>query len=260
MSDSLGIPAIAQQQFRRRPSAYAMAPSPSDHKFVAFMISIAGAGKGDRVLDVACGTGTATLAFAQRCEAAVGLDVVPEPLALARAAAAERGIANASFTLSEVERFALSDAAFTGAVCRFSFHHFVRPDRVFAEMARVVAPGGWMVVADMTASEDPEKAAFHNQMDRLCDPTHSRTLAISEFEAMFARHGFRVAMKVARDARITVDDWIRFGSPPRENEEKLREMIESAVGDSNDGLKITRDGEVLRLVHNSVSFVIEKEG
>ena len=249
----------ARQQFRRRPAAYAMPASPFDQKFIAFMISISGVGKTDQVVELACGSGNTTLAFAQRCGRAIGVDVIEEPLQVARGAAAERKLMNVDFIISEVERLSFDDGTFTGALCRFSFHHFVNPARVFAELARVVAPGGWMVIADMVASEDPAKAEFHNQMERLCDPTHSRTLPGSEFERMFTEHGFRVAMKVDRDARLTLDDWIRFGGASPENAVRLREMAAAGADQDRAGLRFTRDGDQIRLVHNSVSFVIEKE-
>ena len=252
-------PLSAREQFRRRPAAYAMTTSVFDQKFIAFMISISGVGKTDRVLEIACGGGATTLAFAERCGHAIGVDVAAEPLQLARTAAATRGVGNADFILSEVERLSFDDHTFNGALCRFSFHHFVNPARVFAELARVVGAGGWMVIADMVASEDRAKAELHNEMERLCDPTHSRTLPGSEFEQMFAQHGFRTALKVERDARLTLDDWIRFGGASPENALKLRELAAAAVDQDRAGLRFTRDGEQIRLVHNSVSFVIEKE-
>ncbi len=76
---------------------------------------------------------------------------------------------------------------------------------------------------------------------------------------MFAEHGFRTVMKVARDARLTLEDWIRFGGAPPENAAKLRELAQAAVDQDRAGLKFTRDGDQIRVVHNSVSFVIEKE-
>ncbi|MGH7934383.1 MAG: class I SAM-dependent methyltransferase [Candidatus Binataceae bacterium] len=249
---------IARQQFQRRPHVYANMQTPADQKFLAFMVSTSGAGKSDCVLDVACGPGAATLAFAERCKRAVGLDLSPELLTRARAEAAARAVENAAFMLSELERMAFADGAFTGAVCRFSFHHFVNPERVFAEMARVVAPGGWMMIADTAASEDADKAALHNELERLCDPTHSRALAPSEFERMFDAHGFSVTMKIARDARMTVDDWIRFGNPPAENVEKLRELAQASVEEDRTGLKFLRDRDTIRMVHTTINFVIEK--
>ena len=104
------------------------------------------------MLDVACGTGALTLAFAERCGSSVGLDIMAPALAQARSLASERGLVNVEFTLGELERMPFGDGQFTGAACRFSFHHIVNPARVFAEMARVVGPRGWMIIADMTAS------------------------------------------------------------------------------------------------------------
>jgi ubiquinone/menaquinone biosynthesis C-methylase UbiE len=258
-AEAVGNHLSARLQFRRRPAAYAMPTNPSDQKFIAFMISVSGVGKTDHVVEIACGSGSTILAFAERCERAIGVDVAEEPLQLARTAAVARNVSNVDFILSEVERLSFDDHTFSGALCRFSFHHFVKPERVFAELARVVAPDGWMVIADMVASEDPVKAELHNQMERLCDPTHSRTLPISEFERMFAENGFRTALKVERDARLTLADWIRFGGASPENAVKLRDLAEAAVDQDRAGLKFTRDGDQIRLVHNSVSFVIEKE-
>jgi ubiquinone/menaquinone biosynthesis C-methylase UbiE len=249
----------ARQQFRRRPTAYAMPTSSFDQKFIAFMISISGVANTDHIVELACGNGNTTMGFAERCGRAIGVDVIEEPLKLARKLAAQRNIDNVDFIVSEVERLSFDDGTFNGAVCRFSFHHFVNPQRVFSELGRVVAAGGWMVIADMVASEDPAKAEFHNQMERLCDPTHSRTLPASEFAQMFTRNGFRVALKVERDARLTLDDWIRFGGASSENAARLREMAAAAVDQDLAGLKFTREGDQIRLVHNSVSFVLEKD-
>jgi SAM-dependent methyltransferase len=246
-------------QLRRRPESYAITPSPADQKFIGFLISASGVAKGDRVLEVACGTGSTTLGFAERCGSAVGIDVMEEPLSRARAQAADRGINNAEFRLSEVERLEFDDASFNGSFCRFSFHHIVNPRQVFAEMARVVAPGGWMAISDMVSSEDPEDADFQNQMERLADYTHCRTLPCSEFEAMFAENGLRVVMKVGRDARLTLDDWIRFGGATPENAIKLRQMAEAALDEDRAGMKFMRDGDKIRLIHNSFTFVLEKE-
>ncbi|SRR5579884_2630558 len=263
MSDSIvadtGRQTTALQQYRRRPAAYSMPTNSFDQKLIAFMISISGVAKTDRVLELACGNGNATLAFAQRCTRAIGIDVIEEPLRRARATAVARNITNADFIVSEVERLSLADGVFNGAVCRFSFHHFANPTRVLAELVRVVASGGWMVITDMVTSEDPIKAELHNQMERLCDPTHFRTLPASEFERMFNEHGLRISMRVARDARLTLDDWIRFGGATLENAVKLRSMVAEALEQDRAGLNFTRDGDQIRLVHKSVSFVLEKE-
>jgi SAM-dependent methyltransferase len=180
-------------------------------------------------------------------------------LVQARTQARERGLANVEFTLGEPERMPFGDGQFTGAACRFSFHHIVNPARVFAEMARVVGPRGWMIIADMTASEDQAKAALHNEIERLADPTHARTLADSEFDALFAAHGFRTVMKINRDARITLDEWLGFNHTPPADAERIRELMESALEGDATGLRAIRDGETIRTIRSSTIFVIERD-
>jgi len=251
--------ALLERQFRRRPEAYAGVPGTGELKFIAFLVSTAGAGRDDRVLDVACGTGALTLAFAERCGNAVGLDIMAPALAQGRAQARERGLANVEFTLGELERMPFGDGQFTGVACRFSFHHFVNPARVFAEMARVIGPRGWMVIADMTASEEQPKAALHNELERLADSTHARTLAASEFETLFAAHGFRTVMKIARDARTTLDEWIGFNHTPPHDAARIRELMEGSVDGDRAGLRAIRDGATIRTIRTSMTFVIERD-
>jgi ubiquinone/menaquinone biosynthesis C-methylase UbiE len=261
-SIALDLPphSVAERQYRRRPSYYDPDAVPMDERFTAFLISASSMTRKDRVLEVACGTGGATMAFARRCKVAVGLEISADAMARARKTALERKVANALFVTGELERMPLANGSFDGGLCRFSFHHFANPGRVFAEMSRVVAKDGWVVVSDMTASEDPDQADFHNRIERLCDPTHTRTLAASEFERMFNEQGFRVSMKIARDSRITLDDWLRFGAPPPEHRAELRRMVEEAEGLDQHGLKILRDRDTIRLLHSSVSFVLERDG
>lgn len=247
-----------ERQFRRNPDSFARMPADADAEFLHYMVSISGVAATDRVLDVASGPGGCARAFAARCARAVGLDVSAALAARARAEAVQRGVANAAFVAGELERMPFADAAFEAAVSRFAFHHCLNPGRVFAEMARVVAPRGWMVVVDVTAAEDPAKAALHNELERLCDPTHGRTLPASEFERMFAAHGFRVAMKIARKARTTAENWMRLGGAPAENLPKLRAMLEDAVEGDRPGLSLIRDAGTIRLIHTSTSFVLER--
>jgi len=252
----------ASEQFRRNPETFArmsaLMSSSADAKFLHYMVSISGVAREDRVIEVACGPGACTLAFAERCRRAVGLDPSAELVAQAREAATHRGAGNATFTVGEVERMAFRDGAFDAAVCRFAFHHFTDPARVFAEMARVVAPRGWMVVVDVTASEDPLKAALHNKLERLCDPTHVRMLAASEFDRIFAAEGFSVAMKIARQSLSTVEEWTSFGSAPAENIPIIRAILEDAVDEDRPGLALQRDAGTIRLMHTSVSFILER--
>ena len=259
MSESIWTSPTLLAQFRRQASAYAPSETPGDRKFVAFMVSTAGAGRDDLVLDVACGAGSATIAFAERCRGAIGIDFAATALARARADAKARGAGNAEFIAGEFERMPLKTGCVSGAVCRFSFHHFVNPRRVFAEMARVVGENGWMLIADLLSADDPEKSELHNRMERLSDPTHARALPPGEFEAMFAAEGFRIAMKIVRETRAGFDDWISFNRTPPERAARLRALMEEAAEGDRAGLKMTRYGDAIRTVRASATYLIERE-
>jgi ubiquinone/menaquinone biosynthesis C-methylase UbiE len=255
MSDA--VPPAAQQ-FCRNPQSLERMPAEGDAKFLHYILSIAGATPEDRVLDVACGPGACTLAFATRCRHVIGLDVSLELVRKAREEAGRRNIQNATFIAGELERMPFGDGTVDAVVCRFSFHHALHPERVFAEMARVAGPRGWMVVVDVTASEDPAKAALHNELERLCDPTHARALPASEFERIFNAHGFRVAMKIGRKARSTVEDWLRTGGAPQQKIPVARAMLDEAVDGDRAGLGLVREDGTIRLTHSSAIFVLER--
>jgi ubiquinone/menaquinone biosynthesis C-methylase UbiE len=104
---------------------------------------------GDVLLDVGCGTGAAVRDAAPHVRRAVGFDLSPGMIAQAQARARDEDLGNVEFHQGDVsEPLPFDDAAFTAVVCTTAFHHFPRPQDAIAEMARVLAPGGRLVIAD----------------------------------------------------------------------------------------------------------------
>jgi hypothetical protein len=83
-------------------------------------------------------------------------------------------------------------------------------------------------------------------------------LAGSEFERIFAAEGFIVAMKIARQSLSTVEEWTSFGPAPPKNIPIIRAMLEDALDEDRPGLALQRDAGTIRLMHTSVSFVLER--
>lgn len=102
-----------------------------------------------RVLDVGCGTGYLLRRLARRCpEAAVlaGVDPAPAMIGAARAAAADGRLTLAA---GVAEHLPWPTAAFDLVVSTTSFDHWADQGAGLAECARVLAPGGWLVLTDM---------------------------------------------------------------------------------------------------------------
>jgi len=122
--------------------------------------------KGDRVLDVACGTGALTLAAAEIAGpsgSVVGLDANPEMLAVAR-----RKPVQIEWREGRAEALPLPDGSFNAVVSQFGLMFFEDKPRALCEMVRVLKPGGRLAVAVCDAVENsPGYDAFALLLDRL---------------------------------------------------------------------------------------------
>ncbi len=99
--------------------------------------------RGDRVLDCATGTGDLAIAFRNAGGRVTGTDFVPEMLELARVKAHD-----ITFEVADVTRLPYADATFDVASISFGIRNVNEPRKGIAEMARVVKPGGRVIVLE----------------------------------------------------------------------------------------------------------------
>jgi len=105
---------------------------------------------GERVLDIACGTGLVAFAAAQVVGPAghvVGVDISERMVEAARQRARDRNLPNATFLRMEMGSLALPDASFDVATCALGLMYAPNPEVALAELRRVMRPGGRVVIA-----------------------------------------------------------------------------------------------------------------
>jgi SAM-dependent methyltransferase len=172
-------------QFTRQAPGFAAAAPINDAGLLDLLVRASGVGPADMVLDVACGPGIVTCAFARVAAGAVGLDLVAAMLDGARAHAGRLGCATVEFVAGDVGALPFAAGSFDVVVSRFALHHLEVPSRALAEMARVCALGGTVVVCDL-APEGSRAPAF-NAIERLRDPSHVRALTEAELRGLVAQ-------------------------------------------------------------------------
>ncbi len=244
-----------RDQFTRQAEAYANTAQARDADAHARLVSLVGVRSSDRVLDVACGPGYLTLAFAAQCAEATGVDATDALLDIARRLASERGVTNVRYESGDATQLPYADGAFDVVVCRAAFHHFPTPGRVLAEMRRVVRDGGAVMVADFVTSAVPSEARAHNAIERLCDPTHVRALPPDQLRALFIEQHLEVRIDRPGRMHYGLTDWIAHGGPAADAEAEIRRRFAAALANDTTGLNVRREGEDIVFTHQTLVLV-----
>jgi ubiquinone/menaquinone biosynthesis C-methylase UbiE len=176
---------------------------------------------GARVLDVGCGTGHLLAALRDRGEglSLTGVDVSDGMLA----GAAERLGEHAVLRRAPAERLPFGDGAFDAVVTASSLHYWRAPQRGLAEIARVLAVGGVLVVTYWC--RESWRMRLMDRYLRLRDPAHHRALTRDELAALTVRAGLNVQghrrHQIDRLWQLQVLTARRSAAPPATSPESL---------------------------------------
>lgn len=219
-------------QFTRQAATFAQRHAHADP--LERMLRMAGVTADDTVLDLGCGPGIVACAFAQAAHHVTGLDLAPAMLERAKARQVERSLANMTWTCGDVTSLPFADNSFSIVVTRYTFHHFLAPAAVLAEMVRVCCPGGRVVVADVTP--EAGKLTAYDRFETLRDPSHTRALSLAELKSLFAEAGLQHAEIESFGLEMAFEDLMSGSFPNPENVETIRQLLHGDAGKDSIGL------------------------
>eukprot|EP00037_Helgoeca_nana_P010985 m.97567 g.97567 ORF g.97567 m.97567 type:complete len:357 (-) comp20541_c0_seq1:166-1236(-) len=237
-----------------------------------------------RALDVACGTGVMTRALAPLTKSVTGLDATQGMLERARAVEAEAEHGSAStgregarpeYICGDAIALPFADGEFNLVTSRLAVHHFPDPLLIVQEMARVCAPGGFVVLVDLVSDEDPVAAAEHNRLEILRDPTHTRALTATELGNLLTSAGCLGAeleiVPPAVDSSssdgalhnvMDLDGWMQATNTPDEAQRDIVRSFDNELGGGpSTGMAAHRDADgQYCFVHRYVTVVARRVG
>jgi demethylmenaquinone methyltransferase / 2-methoxy-6-polyprenyl-1,4-benzoquinol methylase len=123
-----------------------------DRRWRTQVVRAVDARPGERVLDLAAGTGTSSQPFADR-----GATVVPCDFSLGMLRVGKRAKPHLAFTAGDGTRLPFADGTFDAVTISFGLRNIVDPDQGLRELHRVTKPGGRLVVCEFS---HPTNRAF----------------------------------------------------------------------------------------------------
>ena len=227
-----------QAQFGRQAPWYTVSDVHRESAGLAALMRFAAPFSGARALDIATGTGFTAFAVAPQCRRVFGLDLTLGMVREARRLAGERGASNVVFCLGDAEAIPFRDRTFDIVTCRHAAHHFPHPAGAFAEMARVVRPGGGVILDDTCAPEAPDLADVMNEWERKRDPSHVANHPPSRLRAMLERSGLTVGETAMTHVPLEFHDWVRRSGIAHDDAAALRASFLEASPEARSAFRI----------------------
>ncbi len=207
----------------------------------------------DNVLDVACGPGLTACAAAAVAAHVTGIDLTPAMIERAKLRQAELGLTNVSWQLGDVYSLPFEDYSYSLVLTRFSFHHFLNPAGVLAEMNRVCQPGGRVMVWDSVP--DADKADAYNRLEKLKDPSHARALPAEELQAIIQESGLTNVKTAPFNLEFEVEKQLTGMFPNPGDEEKIRQIYLENLTNDTVGMGVHKRDDAIHFHYPTMIFV-----
>lgn len=199
----------------------------------------------ERVLDVATGGGHAAFALAPSASDIVALDLTRPMLEVAQAEAQARQLHNISYLEGDAQALPCEDDSFDVVTCRHASHHFPDVQQAAHEWARVLKPGGKLVLIDSISPEESDADALLHEIEILRDPSHVRNHRFSVWTALLREVGFTMHEIYEWGVFLDIPSWTQRMRTPPESVAFIEMRLRSASTATRERLGIIEQNGVL---------------
>src|SRR5437762_10937369 len=202
---------------------FSKAPLPNDPVAIRNRRQFAALKPDSRVLEAGCGPGIVAEALLAAGHRVTAVDLSAEMIERAHARCSRFG-EKARFV-----RAAIADAPegpFDAAISRFVLHHVSDPIDFIKAQARRLRAGGAVIASDHTTDPDPGRAAWHQQIEKARDKTHTRNLTAGELADLFARAGLERIQLAEDEFQLDFDEWFDRGTPALDKSD-VRKLLQT---------------------------------
>lgn len=219
-----------KQQFNKQAEHFARFGLTQNEDIFKFTFDFCKFVPDDILLDVACGSGAFVNFCANHLKASFGVDLSDELISYAKKYVGPFS-KSPIFLCGDVEHLPFPESSFTVATCRSALHHMENPNRVIQEMVRASKKAGKICLQDMTTYDEPRINEFFEEMEKLVDPSHHRTLTTDEIKQLLVEQNVNIVNVFETTLTHNLHEYFGHAFQTERQIDLLAELISTGLSD-----------------------------
>jgi SAM-dependent methyltransferase len=233
---------LVTQQFGPRADAYVNSPTHAAGPDLTALQSLLRAAPVGDLLDLGCGGGHVSFHAAPFAERVTAYDLSDAMLSAVAAGASQRGLPNITTRQGRAELLPFADASFDMVVSRYSAHHWRHVAPAMAEAARVLRPGGTLIMMDVFAPADPLLDTYLQTIEMVRDPSHVRDYSLVEWQDLLSGAGLTPQAPQIFRLPLGFQSWVERINTPASHRPALLSLQAGAASEVKEHFAIQPDG------------------
>ena len=211
-------------------------------------------------IDIAAGAGHALKAAAPHSGFGLAVDLTAQMLSVAKKNFARDGLKRTSCVQGRAENLPLHHGSANLLTCRIACHHFPSIMDFLIEVRRVLVPQGSFIMVDSIVPADIEADIFLNEVEKLRDPSHVRSLQMEQWLALFKKARLRVSSVSTFQRTHPFTEWSQRMVREESRLRNLEREFQNAPDHIKEVFRIEQDsdGSVISYTDEKVIIVAEK--